>query len=151
MKILKADIKDAEEILAIQKLAYQSEAELYNNYDIPPLTQTIDSVKEQFNTHIFLKAVNEDKIIGSVRACEEAGVCHVGRLAVHPDYQRQGIGSFLLKEIEKYFKPDYFELFSGTKSSKNIHLYQKLGYKIYKTCKYECGDIEIFYMRKNDF
>lgn len=149
MKILQADIKDAEEILTVQKMAYQKEAELYNNYDIPPLTQTIDSLKEQFKTHIFLKAVNEGKITGTVRAYEKAGVCHVGRLAVRPDHQRQGIGSSLLNEIEKYFKPGYFELFAGTKSNENINLYKKLGYIIFKTSKYGCGDIEIYYMRKN--
>ncbi len=95
-----------------------------------------------------MKAVLDDKIIGTVRAYEKNGVCHIGRLAVHPDFQNQGIGVTLMKEIEKYFRPKNFELFAGTKSRKNIYLYQKLGYKICETCKYECGDIEIFYMRK---
>lgn len=148
VKILKADVQDAEEILKVQKLAYLSEAELYNDYDIPPLAQTIDSLKEQFKTHLILKAVLDNKIIGTVRANEESGVCYVGRLAVHPDYQNKGIGTSLMRDIEKYFTPRYFELFAGTKSEKNIYLYQKLGYRTYKTAKYECGDIEIFYMRK---
>jgi hypothetical protein len=37
MKILQATAADAVEILNLQKLAYQSEAKLYNNFDIPPL------------------------------------------------------------------------------------------------------------------
>ena len=41
-----------------------------------------------------------------------------------------------------------FELFVGSKSDKNIYLYQKLRYNIYETIKYECGDIENFYMEK---
>jgi len=36
MEILQATIADAEEILTLQKLAYQSEAERYSNYNIPP-------------------------------------------------------------------------------------------------------------------
>ena len=148
MKILQATITDAEEILKLQKLAYQSEAERYNDYNIHPLKQTIAEVKKQLKTHIFLKAVSEGKIIGTVRAHEENGTCYVGKLAVVPDRQNKGIGTALMKEIEKYFTPERFELFVGSKSDKNIHLYQKLGYKIYKAGAYECGHIEILYMEK---
>ncbi len=147
-RIKKAKINDVEEILKIQKLAYQSEAERYNNYDIPPLKETIEELKEQFKNHIILKAVLGGKVIGTIRAHQKNGTCYVGRLAVHPDMQNQGIGTSLMKEIEKCFNPERFELFVGSKSDKNIHLYQKLGYNIFETDQYECGNIEIFYMEK---
>jgi hypothetical protein len=35
-----ADKGDYEEILDLQKLAYQSEAIIFNDFTIPPLTQT---------------------------------------------------------------------------------------------------------------
>jgi len=35
--IERATISDAEEILALQKLAYRSEAEIYHDFNIPPL------------------------------------------------------------------------------------------------------------------
>jgi ribosomal protein S18 acetylase RimI-like enzyme len=148
MEILQATVADAVEILALQKLAYQIEAERYNNYDIPPLKQTLDEIKNEFRNHIFLKAVSEGSIIGTVRAHEENGVCYIGRLAVHSDSQNRGIGTALMKAIEGYYKPKRFDLFVGSKSDKNIYLYKKLGYTIYKTEKYGCGDIEIFYMEK---
>jgi len=150
MEILQATITDAEEILKLQKLAYQIEAERYNDYNIPPLKQTITEIKEQFKTHIFLKAVSEGRIVGTVRAHEENGTCYVGKLAVLPDKQNQGIGTALMKELEKHFTPKRFELFVGSKSDNNIHLYQKLGYNIYKTGDYECGHIKILYMEKTN-
>lgn len=148
MEILQATITDAEEILKLQKLAYQIEAERYNDYNIPPLKQTIDEIKEQFKTHIFLKAVSEGEILGTVRAYEKDETCYIGKLAVLPNKQNQGIGTALMKEIEKYFIPKRFELFVGSKSDNNIHLYQKLGFNVYKTGNYECGHIEILYMEK---
>ena len=148
MEISKASIDDAQEILDLQKLAYMSEAELYNNFDIAPLKQTIEELKDQFTNHIFLKAISEGKIIGTVRAYEENGTCYIGRLAVHPDHQNLGIGAALMKTIESHYSPQRFDLFVGTKSSKNIHLYDKLGYGIYRKEKYGCGEIEIFYMEK---
>lgn len=148
MEILRADITDAEEILELQKLAYQSEAERYNDYNITPLKQTLPEIIEQFKTHIFLKAVSKDKIVGTVRAYEENNTCFIGRLAVDPVIQNQGIGTALMGEIGKLYNPKRYELFVGTKSDKNIYLYKKLGYNIYKKSNYGCGKIEIFYMEK---
>ncbi len=148
MVILRATIDDGEEILKLQKLAYQSEAERYGNYGIPPLKQTIEDVRDQFKTHIFLKAMSNGRIVGTVRAHEENGTCYIGRLAVHPGNQNRGIGAALMKAIEACYKPKRFELFVGSKSEKNIYLYQKLGYTTYKADKYECGNIEIYYMEK---
>ena len=147
-KIIRSVPKDAEELLIIQKLAYQSEAELYDNHDIPPLKETAREILAQFSTHIFLKAISQGEIVGTVRAIEENGTCHIGRLAVRPDVQNKGIGTALIKEIEKCFTSRRYELFAGSKSDRNIRLYQKLGYNIFKTAKYGCGEIEIFYMEK---
>jgi hypothetical protein len=36
-----ADVRDAEELLDLQKLAYRSEAAIYDDYTIPPLTQSL--------------------------------------------------------------------------------------------------------------
>ena len=148
VQIVRACIEDAEEILVLQKLAYRSEGELYNNYGIQPLVETGDEIKGCFKTHVFLKAVSESKIIGTVRAFEKDGTCYVGRLAVNPAMQNKGLGAGLMNEVEKYFKPERFELFVGIKSERNIHLYQKLGYSIFKKEAYGCGDIEVFYMEK---
>ena len=149
MEIVRASVEDAKEILNLQKLAFRSEAELYNDYDISPLKQTMGEIQEQFKTHIFLKAVHEGEIVGTVRACEKNGTCYIGRLAVCPKMQNQGMGAILMKKIESYFKPNRFELFVGAKSEKNKHLYQKLGYSIFKKEQYGCGAIEVFYMEKS--
>lgn len=148
MKISRATIEDAEEILCLQKLAYRIEADRYNNYNISPLKQTLEEIEAQFKNHIFLKAVSNGKIIGTVRAYEEGGTCYVGRLAVHIEMQNMGIGTALMQEIEKCYTPKRFELFVGSKSDNNIHIYRKQGYHIFKTAKYEIGNIEILYMEK---
>jgi hypothetical protein len=67
--IKKASIDDVEEILRLQKQSYLSEAELYNDYSIKPLIQTLDDIKQDFSKQIFLKAVIDDNttIFGSVK------------------------------------------------------------------------------------
>ena len=130
--IQKADMDDLEEILALQKLAYQSEAELNNDFSIPPLTQTLDEIRAEFGQSLFLKLAQDDRIIGSVRTYEKAGTCHIGRLIVHPAYQNLGIGSRLMHAIENNFNCRRFELFTSQRSERNLYLYLKLGYREFK-------------------
>ena len=70
-EITKAGKSDAAEILILQRIAYQSEAEIYNDYSIQPLTQTLEQAIKEFDEAVILKAVAEGKIIGSVRAYEK--------------------------------------------------------------------------------
>ncbi len=148
MIIEQAGVSDAEEILSLQKLAFKSEAEIYKDFNIAPLIQTLEEIKRDFENQVFLKAVIQGKIIGSVRAFAKEDSCYIGRLIVHPDFQNQGIGTKLIKEIEGVFNLSRrFGLFTGHKSEKNIHIYQKLGYKTFKMEKIT-DSINIIYMEK---
>jgi GNAT superfamily N-acetyltransferase len=102
-RIASAAPEDAPAILELQKLAYQSEARLYNDWNIPPLTQTLDELVSDFTTKIFLKAQIGDKIVGSVRGHQLEDTCYVERLIVHPDVRGQGIGTALMAQIESCF------------------------------------------------
>ena len=131
--IKKAQKEDLQKILELQYLAYQSEAKLFGNMDIPPLKQTIEEVYNEFQKGTILKALDDiGVIIGSVRAYQENGTVYIGKLMVHPKMQRKGIGTKLLLEIEREYPNQRYELFTSTKSISNIRLYERLGYKIFK-------------------
>jgi GNAT superfamily N-acetyltransferase len=131
--IVQASPEDAAEIPALQKLAYRTEAELYDDWTIPPLTQSLSEIEAEFEGKTFLKAMCRDRIIGSVRASLDSDTCLVGRLIVHPDYQGRGIGTRLMERIETVLsRAKRFELFTGTKSVGSVRLYRKLGYREYR-------------------
>jgi len=127
--IERASKADAIEILTLQKLAYLSEAQIIDDFTIPPLHQTHDEILSEFDTHTFLKMVMDDRLIGSVRACQKTDTCYIGKLIVHPRMQNRGIGSRLLRAAEALY-PDVsrYELFTGSKSDRNLHIYTKYGY-----------------------
>ncbi|MGN0679736.1 MAG: GNAT family N-acetyltransferase [Oscillospiraceae bacterium] len=146
--IYKAQHEDLQEILQLQYLAYQSEAELFGNKDIPPLKQTLGEVVDEFNEGVILKMVNDtNTIIGSVRAKEHSGTVYIGKLMVHPDHRCKGYGTRLLAEIEHYFPQKRYELFTSTRSKDNIRLYQNMGYKIFDS-KAVDDELQFVYMEK---
>ena len=146
--IKKAELSDLKEILQLQYLAYQSEADLFGSRDIPPLKQTLDEVVEEFNSGIILKMVDDkNTIIGSVRAKESDGTVYIGKLMIHPNHRHKGYGTMLLSEIEKCFPDKRYELFTSTRSLDNIRLYQKLGYTLFAR-KAVNDELEFVYMEK---
>ena len=148
MNIDKAERGDLQEILDLQYLAYQSEARLFNNMDIPPLKQTLEDVINEYEKGIILKSLDEKgKIIGSVRGYLEEGTVYIGKLMVHPQYQGKGIGTKLLLWIESEFPGYRYELFTSTKSKRNIELYEKRGYNVFSERKIS-EELSFVYMEK---
>lgn len=134
MLYLRAEMEDAPEILALQKVAYQSEAEIYGDHSLPALQQTLDQLQGDFDRMVFLKAVVNGKIVGAVRGYQGDGTAYLSRVIVHPYFRRRGIGRRLLDEIEGAFpEVSRFEAFTGHQSKRNLFQLTKRGYQPFKT------------------
>ena len=148
--IEKARFVDLEVILLLQKESYLQEAEIYDNFNIQPLTQDIDSLKFEWKKGIVIKAEKNGQIVGSVRAVLMNNICKIGKLIVKPDFQNQGIGKRLMKEIEGLFDNCLtYELFTGYKSVKNLSLYRKLGYKDFGIEQID-NNLKLIYLQKQN-
>lgn len=125
--------RDAEQILKLQFLCYQSEAELYGDYSIEPLTQSLDSFKSELEEGVVLVARLGTEVVASVRGSVDAdGTARIDKLIVHPRMQRHGLGGRLLAAIEERLRTQTaakcFQLFTGHRSEHNLRLYRKHGY-----------------------
>ena len=132
MQIVKAERRDLPAILALQRIAYQSEAVLLGTDDIPPLKQTLEEMSDEFDEGLILKGVLDGTIVGSIRASSDGQTCYVGKLIVSPEHQRRGYGAQLLAEIEKVWSHPRYELFTSDRSSGNIRLYERAGYTLFR-------------------
>jgi catechol 2,3-dioxygenase-like lactoylglutathione lyase family enzyme/ribosomal protein S18 acetylase RimI-like enzyme len=147
-KITKANAKDLEAILYLQKCCYLSEAEIYNDYSISPLTHTIEDIQKDFEHQIILKLEYNNRIVGSIRGCLSEGTCYVGKLIVDKYCQNMGFGKQLMLTIEDTFHNALrFELFTGSKSEKNLYLYRKLGYKEFREERMN-DNVRLVYLEK---
>lgn len=126
-----AGVRDAGEILTLQRAAYVTEAQLYNDVRLPALTQSLNDLRTEIKQGLAFKATTSDgRIIGAVRATVNGGTLHVGRLAVAPDQQGKGIGTALLRYVEQTAPAGVhrFALFTGHMSLANLRLYERHGY-----------------------
>ena len=150
IKIQKAQSEDMKAILQLQYVAYQSEAQLNNDFTIQPLMQTLDELIAEYQKSVILKAVQDGKIIGSVRAYADGDTVYIGKLIVHPDHQGKGLGKRLLAAIEGKLHRKRFELFTGLKSERNLHLYEKAGYTRFREETNDAGITFVFMEKKYD-
>jgi ech hydrogenase subunit C len=130
----RAEKGDAPEILGLQKTAGQCEAEIYNDENLPALQQTLADLQNDFDKAIYIKAIINGKIIGSVRGQASDGTGLVSGISVHPYFQRRDIGHRLVQEMEKALpEAKRFEAFTGRPNERALQLLGALGYHEFKT------------------
>ena len=132
IRIERAGPGDAGELLTLQRAAYVTQAQLYDDPHLPPLTQTLEQLRADLLAWPRLKASVGARIVGSARAREDGEVLRIGRLSVAPDLQGRGIGTALLAAAERLAGPQVHRaaLFTGRKSIANLRLYERCGYAV---------------------
>jgi GNAT superfamily N-acetyltransferase len=118
----------AGELLTLQRAAYVTEAQLYDDPRLPALVQTLDELGAELRGATCLGAWEGSRLVGSVRTRERDGVLHVGRLVVAPDLRGRGTGTRLLRAAEAGTRLPRATLFTGHRSAANLRLYGRLGY-----------------------
>lgn len=148
MQITVALKSDLPQILALQKKCYLKEAALYQDFNIPPLTQTLDSLEEDFNNQLFLKVTDGNSLVASVRGAIKEGACHIERLFVDVNYQNRGLAKQLISTMEsRFMQAERYVLCSGHKSFNTLALYTKLGYAEFKREVFR-NELQFVYMQK---
>jgi len=142
--------EDAGELLTVRRAAFVTEAQLFNDPNIPALTQTLDELLVDLESGdvVTLGAWRGHRLVGSIRVGIEDDKATIGRLAVAPDQQGQGIGTQLLFAVLGYLPANTREVwvFTGQNSKHNIALYNKAGYE--HQFDQVAGDLTYAYLRK---
>ncbi len=142
--------EEAGELLTLRRAAFVSEAQIYGDPNIPPLTQTLRELRDDLAADgvITLGARAGHRLVGSIRVVIEENKATLGRLAVAPDLQGKGIGTQLLLAIVPHLPENIEEIwvFTGQDSVQNLAMYAKQGYEH----QYDrtAGDLTYAYLRR---
>ena len=140
MKIIKFRESHIDTVFEIQRATYKPLYEKYQDEQTNPYMESKETVLQKYTRtgtigYVFVK---ENVIVGTVRITlhPKIKMGRISALAVHPQYQGQGIAQQALLEIEN-INSDIQKWFLETIMQElgNCHLYEKIGYK--KTGKTE--------------
>jgi GNAT superfamily N-acetyltransferase len=131
VKPLRLGVADAGEVLTLQRAAYVTEARAHDDFDLPPLLETLDETRAALSSGLSWGVRENGRLVASVRLTVTGHVGVIGRLVVAPDRQGAGLGGALLLAAESMAPPPVtvFRLFTGSKSVGPLHLYAKHGYR----------------------
>jgi tRNA (guanine37-N1)-methyltransferase len=124
---------DAGELLTLQRCCWVGEAQLNDAPYLPPLVETLEEVRDSFETwHTVIVRV-AGRLVASVRGrLSDSGQWVIGRLMVAPDLVGRGLGRHLLENIEQAAPPEAtsYRLCTGARSVRNQRMYRKAGYRL---------------------
>jgi ribosomal protein S18 acetylase RimI-like enzyme len=120
-----ADGLAAAELLALQRVAYQSEADLIHYPALPPLheslPQLIDCGESIFGWR------EDDKLCGAIGFSSSLIEIQICRLAVAPQARRRGIAAKLIQAVLVEAGPRPVTVSTAKANAPGIALYQSLG------------------------
>ena len=105
--------------------------QLYKDSGIYNKQWTLERMKLTLqNSSILLCSYNESRLVGIARGITDFHwIAHLSHLAVHPDYQGQGIGKELIKKINQRLGNGVALMVHSDPKAKKF--YENLGFEIY--------------------
>lgn len=128
--------KTAKEIRKIQQSAYRIEAELMGFDGIPQLNESVLEIQNA--DEIFLGHTG-NPLKGFLSYKEIGHLIDIHRLAVAPEYFRQGIASDLLEGLFQQFEGRDFLVSTGAANEPAKKLYRKYGFEELRVFEPEPG------------
>lgn len=122
-----------QEIVKLEDVLHLYQAVGWTNYTNQPL------MLEQALSHslVIYLALDGDSVVGLIRLVGDGfSSVFVQDLIVLPSYQRQGIGSSLMKEALKDYKDAYQVQLVAEETEKNVRFYRSMGFEVLST--YDC-------------
>ena len=122
-----------QEIVKLEAVLHLYQAVGWTNYTHQP------QMLEQALSHslVIYLALDGDSVVGLIRLVGDGfSSVFVQDLIVLPSYQRQGIGSSLMKEALKDYKDTYQVQLLTDQTEKTLRFYRSMGFEILST--YNC-------------
>ena len=134
IELVKAEFKDLNTILRMQKEAFAELYEKYQDTETSPVTENYENILLRFNqletTYYFITANNTK--VGVIRIVDHKdGVTRkrISPIIIMPGYRNKGYAQQAIKEAERIHGEQHWKLDTILQEKGNCYLYEKLGYR----------------------
>ena len=133
LKLLRADIDDAEELHIMQIKSFKELLDKYNDYDTNPANESIENVeirlKQDFTYYYFIcYGLQKTGAIRIVDKKETGKNKRISPLFILPEFQDRGFAQKAILLCEEIHGNKEWELATILQEQKNCYLYEKMGY-----------------------
>jgi len=134
VKLLRADVDDANELHAMQTKSFRELLEKYQDFATSPANESVEKVearlKQEF-TYFYFICVGTQKA-GAIRVVDKKETEKNKRIFpifILPEFQGQGIAQEAIQLCEEMHGKENWELDTILQEPKNCYLYEKMGYR----------------------
>lgn len=133
IELVKAEFKDLNTILRMQKEAFAELYEKYQDTETSPVTENYENILLRFNqletTYYFITANNTKVGVIRIVDCKD-GVTRkrISPVFIMPRYRNKGYAQQAIKEAERIHGGQHWKLDTILQEKGNCYLYEKLGY-----------------------
>lgn len=124
---------EAAEILALQKIAFRDMLQRYQDYDTSPANQTLEQMQQRCSQkdrkYYFIDVDDIHVGVLSVTDRKDGSLKRLSPIFVLPQFQGHGYAQEAIRQIEKIYGEQGWELDTILQEEKLAYLYEKMGYK----------------------
>lgn len=134
IRLVKAKIKDAYQLLQIQHKCFLPLLEKYGDYENNPATMKLDRMvfKIKYQYGGYYKILDGKIVVGGIFVYwhdDDETAFRLAQVYVLPEYNNRKIAQYAINEVESfYLKAKLWTLDTPITEPKNCHLYEKMGY-----------------------
>ena len=134
VELLRATIKDAKELYAMQIKTFKELLDKYQDFDTSPGNENIEKVEmrlKQHFTYYYFICVDSQKV-GAIRIVDKKEVGKKKRISplfILPEFQGQGIAQKAICLCEQIHGKEEWQLETILQEPKNCYLYEKMVYR----------------------
>lgn len=154
MKLVRANIQDAENIWMMQIAAFQDLYAKYQDPETNPATETLEKTiirLEQPCTYYYYIKV-EDSVVGAMRVIdhkEEGKYKFLSPIFIMKEFRGRGYAQQAIRLAEKIHGSSGWELDTILQEKSNCYLYEKMGYKLTGEAKVVNERMTLVFYRKD--
>lgn len=149
----KAERADMETIWKMQVEAFSDMLEKYRDYDMSPAAESFEKVIERFEqpwtTYYFI--TEDERDVGAVRVISKTDGSRkrISPLWIMPEFRNNGYAQQAIAQLEKIYGADNWCLDTISQEKGNVHLYEKMGYRMTGKTEHINDRMDIIFFEKN--